>query len=108
MTCRPRGSGLPGDRAEGAVPGHRDRSGMDLGTRSLWLGAFSICTAWIPVLNIVVFVAAVMALGFGALARWPTGWLTNDEPDPRRALWGMVLGGLAIVEFAVAVAVYVD
>lgn len=108
MTFRPRGSGLPGGGGDPAPAGRRDSPVMDLGTRSMWLGVFAICTAWIPLLNIVVFVAALMAVGFGALARWPTGWLTNDDPDPRRALWGMVLGTLAIVEFAVAAAVYVS
>jgi len=72
---------------------------MDLGTRALVLGIGALVGSWIPLLNIVAFVAALMAVGFGVLARWPTGWITTEEPDPRRALWGIVLGAVAIVVF---------
>ena len=82
------------------------KGGMDLGTRALVLGAGALAGSWIPLLNIVAFVAALMAVGFGLLARWPTGWIASEEPDPRRALWGIVLGVLALVVFVVTAVFY--
>lgn len=79
---------------------------MDLGTRALVLGIGSLVISWIPVLNIVAFLAALMAVSFGLLARWPTGWIANEEPNTRRALWGIVLGGIAIVIFVVTAVRY--
>src|SRR5699024_12735102 len=77
MPLRPRSTPLTG----------RGRSGgMDLGTRALVLGVGSLALSWIPVLNIVAFLAALMAVGFGLLARWPTGWIADEEPNTRRAL----------------------
>lgn len=81
-------------------------TGMDLGTRSLVLGAGSLVISWVPLLNIIGFLAALMAVAFGLLARWPTGWLTNEEPNPRRALWGVVLGAIALVVFIVTAVRY--
>lgn len=75
---------------------------MDLGTKALVVGAAALLTAWIPLLNILAFVAALMAVGFGVLARWRTGWVAAEDPDEGRALWGIVLGVLALVEFGVA------
>lgn len=82
------------------------RGSMDLGTRALVLGIGSLVISWIPVLNIVAFLAALMAVSFGLLARWPTGWIANEEPNTRRALWGIVLGGIAIVIFVVTAVRY--
>jgi hypothetical protein len=82
-----------------AVSPRGSSGGMDLGTRALVLGIGALVGSWIPLLNIVAFVAALMAVGFGVLARWPTGWITTEEPDPRRALWGIILGAVAIVVF---------
>jgi len=85
----------------------RGRSGgMDLGTRALVLGVGSLALSWIPVLNIVAFLAALMAVGFGLLARWPTGWIAGEEPNTRRALWGAVLGGVAMIVFVVTAVRY--
>lgn len=75
--------------------------GMDLGTRSLVFGAVALAGSWIAVFNIVAFVAALWAIGFGMLVLWPTGWIPTQEPNTRRAVAGIVLGGLAIVVFAV-------
>jgi len=89
-------------RARGrTVGGGGGRGDMDLGTRALWCGVGALAGSWIPLLNIVAFVAALMAVGFGSLARWPTGWLASEETDTRRALWGIVLGVVAIAVFAV-------
>lgn len=79
---------------------------MDLGTRALVLGIGSLLVSWVPVLNIVAFLAALMAVGFGLLARWPTGWLVNEEPNTRRALWGVILGGISLVVFVVTAVRY--
>lgn len=79
---------------------------MDLGTRSLVLGVGALALSWVPLLNIIAFLAALMAVAFGLLARWPTGWLTNEEPNPRRALWGVVLGAVALVIFIVTAVRY--
>lgn len=93
-------------RGESVRRGGGASGGMDLGTRALVLGACALAGSWIPLLNIVAFVAALMAIGFGALAKWPTGWITNEEPDPRRAVWGIALGGLAVAVFAVTAYLY--
>lgn len=79
---------------------------MDLGTRALVLGVGALLFSWVPLLNIVAFLAGLMAVGFGLLARWPTGWLTQDEPDTRRALWGVILGSVALVVFVVSAVRY--
>lgn len=97
MPLRPRSTPLTG----------RGRSGgMDLGTRALVLGVGSLALSWIPVLNIVAFLAALMAVGFGLLARWPTGWIADEEPNTRRALWGAVLGGVAMIVFVLTAVRY--
>lgn len=88
------------------MPRKKPSEGMDLGTRSLVLGVGSLALSWVPILNIVAFLAALMAVAFGLLARWPTGWLTNEDPDPRRGLTGVVLGGIAIVVFVVTAVRY--
>ncbi|MBB1034577.1 hypothetical protein G6031_09265 [Dietzia sp. CQ4] len=93
-------------RSDAASPRKRSSEGMDLGTRSLVLGVGSLALSWVPLLNIIAFLAALMAVAFGLLARWPTGWLTNQEPDPRRGLVGVVLGGVAIVVFVVTAVRY--
>lgn len=93
-------------RGESVRRGGGTSGGMDLGTRALVLGAGALVGSWIPLLNLVAFVAALMAIGFGALAKWPTGWITNEEPDPGRAVWGIVLGGMALVVFAVTAYLY--
>ena len=92
-------------RSRAASP-RTQSTGMDLGTRSLVLGAGSLVISWVPLLNIIGFLAALMAVAFGLLARWPTGWLTNEEPNPRRALWGVVLGAIALVVFIVTAVRY--
>lgn len=79
---------------------------MDLGTRALVLGIGSLAISWVPVLNIIAFLAGLMAVAFGLLARWPTGWLANEESNPRRALAGVVLGGTALVVFVVTAVRY--
>lgn len=79
---------------------------MDLGSRALLLGVGSLIFSWVPLLNIVAFLAALMAVAFGLLARWPTGWLANEEPNTRRALWGVILGGIALVVFVVSAVRY--
>ncbi|UVE96822.1 hypothetical protein [Dietzia sp. B32] len=79
---------------------------MDLGTRALVLGIGSLAISWVPVLNIIAFLAGLMAVAFGLLARWPTGWLANEESNPRRALAGVVLGGIALVVFLVTAVRY--
>ncbi|WP_010540684.1 hypothetical protein [Dietzia alimentaria] len=84
----------------------RSSGEMDLGTRALVLGVGSLALSWIPVINIVAFVGALMAVAFGLLARWPTGWLTNGDPDTTRALWGVVLGAIAMVVFVVTAVRY--
>lgn len=93
-------------RSDAASPRKRSSEGMDLGTRSLVLGVGSLVLSWVPLLNIIAFLAALMAVAFGLLARWPTGWLTNQEPDPRRGLVGVVLGGVAIVVFVITAVRY--
>lgn len=97
---------LLGPRSRGLTPRKDSSGGMDLGTRALILGACALALSWIPVLNIVAFIAALMAVGFGLLARWPTGWLTNDEPNTKRALWAVILGGIALVIFVVTAVRY--
>ena len=72
---------------------------MDLGTRALVLAAGSLALSWIPIVNIVAFIGALMAVAFGLLARWPTGWLTDEDPHTTRALWGVALGAIAVVVF---------
>ena len=79
---------------------------MDLGTRALVLGVGALAVSWVPLINIVAFIAALMALAFGLLARWPTGWLTNEEPNARRGLWAVVLGASALVVFVVTAVRY--
>lgn len=81
-------------------------NGMDLGIRALVLGVGSLALSWVPVLNIIAFLAGLMAVSFGLLARWPTGWLVNEEPNPRRALGGIVLGAIALVIFVVTAVRY--
>lgn len=94
-------------RPRSARPTGRGASGeMDLGTRALLLGIGSLVFSWIPVLNIVAFLAALMAVSFGLLARWPTGWIAGEELNTRRALWGVVLGGVAMVVFVITAVRY--
>lgn len=93
-------------RSRGMSPRKDSAGGMDLGTRALVLGIGSLLVSWVPVLNIVAFLAALMAVAFGLLARWPTGWLVNEEPNTRRALWGVVLGGVALIVFVVTAVRY--
>ena len=96
----------PRPRSDAASPRKGSSSGMDLGTRALVLGVGSLALSWVPVLNIIAFLAALMAVAFGLLARWPTGWLTNEDPDPRRGLFGVILGGIAIVVFVITAVRY--
>lgn len=93
-------------RSRGFLPRKGSSDGMDLGTRALILGVGSLALSWVPVLNIVAFLAAMMAVAFGLLARWPTGWLGQDEPNTRRALWAIILGALALVVFVVTAVRY--
>lgn len=88
-------------RSDAATPRRGSSDGMDLGTRALVLGVGSLVLSWVPLINIVAFIAALMAVAFGLLARWPTGWLTNEDPNTRRALAGVVLGAIAIVVFVI-------
>ena len=93
-------------RSDAASPRRGSSDGMDLGTRALVLGVGSLVLSWVPLINIVAFIAALMAVAFGLLARWPTGWLTNEDPDPRRGLAGVVLGAIAIVVFVITAVRY--
>ncbi|MDX2356384.1 hypothetical protein [Dietzia sp. PP-33] len=93
-------------RSDAASPRKRSSEGMDLGTRALVLGVGALALSWVPLLNIVAFLAALMAVAFGLLARWPTGWLAGQETDTRRALWGIALGGVALVVFVVTAVRY--
>lgn len=93
-------------RSAAASPRRLTSDGMDPGTRALVLGVGALVISWVPVLNIIAFLAALMAVTFGLLARWPTGWLTNDETNPRRALAGVVLGAVALVVFVVTAVRY--
>lgn len=80
---------------------------MDLGTRSLVLGIGSLLFSWVPLLNIVAFLAALMAVAFGLLARWPGGvMMAGGEPNERRGLWGVVLGAVAMVVFVISAVRY--
>ncbi|MCT1710525.1 hypothetical protein AB6N35_04510 [Dietzia cinnamea] len=104
MPLRPRSDAAsPRRRPSG---GTRSSGGMDLGTRALVLGVGSLALSWVPLLNIIAFLAALMAVSFGLLARWPTGWLTNQEADQRRGLAGVVLGAVALVVFVVTAVRY--
>lgn len=93
-------------RSDSVSRREKSSDGMDLGTRALVLGVGSLALSWIPLINIVAFLAAMMAVGFGLLARWPTGWLVNQEPNTRRALWGVGLGAIALVVFVVTAVQY--
>lgn len=93
-------------RSEAVSPRKKSTGGMDLGTRSLALGVGSLVLSWVPLLNVIAFLAALMAVAFGLLARWPTGWLAHEEPNTRRALWGVVLGAIALVVFIVTAVRY--
>lgn len=84
-------------RSDGEPPS----GGMDLGTRALVLGVGALAVSWVPVFNILAFLAALMAVSFGLLARWPTGWIANEDPNTRRALWGIGLGVVAIIVFVI-------
>lgn len=101
MPLRPRS-----DAASPRPRSKRTSDGMDLGTRALVLGVGALVISWVPVLNIIAFLAALMAVAFGLLARWPTGWLTNQETSPRRAVAGVVLGAVALVVFVVTAVRY--
>ena len=80
---------------------------MDLGTRSLVLGVGSLLISWVPLLNIVAFLAALMAVAFGLIARWPAGdMMAGGEPNERRALWGVILGAIALVVFVISAVRY--
>ena len=57
---------------------------MDLGTRALVLGVGALAVSWVPLINIVAFIAALMAVAFGLLARWPRPAAT---PSPFRQIW---------------------
>ena len=96
MPLRPR-SDAASPRGRSSA-GRGSSVGMDLGTRALVLGVGSLVLSWVPLLNIIAFLAALMAVSFGLLARWPTGWLTNQEADQRRGLAGVVLGALGLYE----------
>ena len=75
---------------------------MDLGTRALVLGIGAVLFSWVPLLNIVAFLAALMAVAFGLLARGSaSSMMAGGEPKPKRGLWGVVLGAVAIVVFVV-------
>ena len=75
---------------------------MDLGTRALVLGVGSLVFSWVPLLNIVAFLAALMAVAFGLLARGSaSSMMAGGEPNSKRGLWGVVLGAVAIVVFVV-------
>ena len=89
-----------------ARAGRGSGDGMDLGTRALVLGVGALALSWVPVLNIIAFLAALMAVSFGVLARWPTLWLVSVEPNPRRALWAIVLGAVALVVFVITAVRY--
>lgn len=101
MPLRPRS-----DAASPRLRSKRSSDGMDLGTRALVLGVGALVISWVPVLNIIAFLASLMAIAFGLLARWPTGWLTNEEMNTRRALAGVILGGIALVIFVVTAVRY--
>lgn len=104
MPLRPRSDAAsPRKRSSG---GKRSPGDMDLGTRALLLGVGSLVLSWVPLLNIIAFLAALMAVSFGLLARWPTGWLTNQEVDQCRGLAGVVLGAVALVVFVVTAVRY--
>lgn len=80
---------------------------MDLGTRSLILGIGAVLFSWVPLFNIVAFLAAMMAVAFGLIARWPAGdMMAGGEPNERRALWGVVLGAVALVVFVISAVRY--
>lgn len=104
MPLRPRSDAASPRGRSSAGPG--SSGGMDLGTRALVLGAGSLVLSWVPLLNIIAFLAGLMAVAFGLLARWPTGWLTNEDTNPRRGLWGVVLGAIALVVFVVTAVRY--
>lgn len=93
-------------RSDSVSPRRASSGDMDLGTRALVLGVGSLALSWVPLLNILAFLAAMMAVAFGLLARWPTGWLVNEEPNTRRALWGVGLGAVALVVFVVTAVRY--
>lgn len=90
----------------GQGDGRKSGKEMDLGTRALVLGIGSLVLSWVPIINVIAFIAALMAVSFGLLARWPTGWLANEDPNPRRALGGIILGAIAVVVFVVTAVRY--
>lgn len=93
-------------RAESAARRDKPSWNMALGTRALLLGVGSLALSWVPLLNIVACVAALMAVAFGLLARWPTGWLASEETAPTRGLWGAATGAVALVVFVVTAVRY--
>lgn len=94
-------------RSRGSKPRKTSSEGMDLGTRALVLGIGSLLFSWVPLLNIVAFLAALMAVAFGLIARWPAGgMMAGGEPNERRGLWGVVLGAIALVVFVVTAVRY--
>lgn len=93
-------------RSRGSMPRKSSTDGMDLGTRALVLGIGALVLSPVPLINVVAFLAALMAVAFGLLARWPTGWLGHEDANPRRALWGVILGALALVVFIVSATIY--
>ena len=94
-------------RYRSPADGRTPPGGMDLGTRALVLGVGALVLSWVPLLNVLAFLAALMAVAFGLMARRPGGLIATDvEPDPRRGLWAIVLGAVAIVVFIVTAVRY--
>ena len=81
---------------------------MDLGTRALVLGIGAVLFSWVPLLNIVAFLAAMMAVGFGLMVRSSMSSMLGEggEPNLKRGMWGMVLGAIAMVVFVVTAVRY--
>ncbi|WP_333617751.1 hypothetical protein [Dietzia sp.] len=101
------------DAADGGENSRYDRSArrgrpgktpMDLGTKSVVYGIGALLISWIPVLNIIGLVAALITIAFSLFVRVPNT-AVDIEPNMRRANIGLALGIAAIIVFGVSTAI---
>jgi uncharacterized membrane protein len=86
------------DTAEGQVKVVTVNASTGLGTASLVLGIIAICFAWIPFINFLVFLPAVVSAVLGGVA-------IGMNKGKNQGIAGLIMGILSIIIF---VAMYIS
>lgn len=74
---------------------------MDLGTKSVVFGVIALVLSWMPLLNIIGMVAALIAISFAGLTHVPNTPMTVP-PNMQRSKIGFCLGVAALVIFVIS------